>query len=117
MKPEIKTKWTTALRSGKYKQGKGGLCRDGKFCCLGVLCDLFVREQQEIKPSNSNRWSQHHSNRYVLFGEYAILPIEVMNWAGLEEQNPHIPFVGSLASTNDRGMSFSAIADLIEKNL
>lgn len=33
-------KWSRALRSGKYKQGKGQL-RDGdNFCCLGVLCDV-----------------------------------------------------------------------------
>jgi hypothetical protein len=39
--PELKQRWLDALRSGKYKQGKGAL-RTGKdhFCCLGVLCDI-----------------------------------------------------------------------------
>ena len=36
-------KWVAALRSGKYKQGKGQLYDnlDEKYCCLGVACDLF----------------------------------------------------------------------------
>lgn len=38
--PELKFKWTSALRSGEYKQGKGYLEDDGKFCCLGVLCKV-----------------------------------------------------------------------------
>jgi hypothetical protein len=40
MTPELKAKWLAALRSGKYQQGEGALNKDGKFCCLGVLCDV-----------------------------------------------------------------------------
>ena len=39
MDTQIKEKWVTALRSGKYRQGHGQLrSEDDKFCCLGVLC-------------------------------------------------------------------------------
>jgi hypothetical protein len=35
-------KLVTALRSGKYKQGRGLLrSDDNKFCCQGVACDIF----------------------------------------------------------------------------
>lgn len=38
MPAEMKAKWLEALRSGKYKQGKGYLeTKEGSFCCLGVL--------------------------------------------------------------------------------
>jgi hypothetical protein len=37
---DIKTKWVEALRSGKYKQGRGFLQRNNEFCCLGVLCEV-----------------------------------------------------------------------------
>jgi len=39
MDPELKRKWIKALRSGKYKQGRGQLWRksDNSYCCLGVL--------------------------------------------------------------------------------
>jgi hypothetical protein len=44
MNKERKTNWTTALRSGNYKQTVGML-RDSKgFCCLGVACDLVAKE-------------------------------------------------------------------------
>ena len=36
----LKDKWIAALRSGKYKQGKGALQRNESFCCLGVLCEV-----------------------------------------------------------------------------
>ena len=32
--------WIAALRSDKYRQGWGSLCRDKSFCCLGVLADI-----------------------------------------------------------------------------
>ena len=38
-------KWIDALESGEYQQGRGKLrTKDNKFCCLGVLCDLAVKE-------------------------------------------------------------------------
>jgi hypothetical protein len=42
--PEFKAKWTAALRSGEYKQGKGVLNSkaDNSFCCLGVACHLAL---------------------------------------------------------------------------
>src|SRR6478752_3145258 len=42
MDKKLKAEWLAALRSGKYKQGQGGLHNpDGDtYCCLGVLCDV-----------------------------------------------------------------------------
>ena len=40
MKRELRDRWCAALRSGKYKQGKGHLHQGRKFCCLGVLADI-----------------------------------------------------------------------------
>lgn len=39
--------WTDALRSGEYKQGTGVLCFQGRFCCMGVLCDIRKLEWSE----------------------------------------------------------------------
>lgn len=50
MKQAIKRKWITALRSGKFKQGKRRLKNtDGTFCCLGVLACL-------VDPTNTTDW-------------------------------------------------------------
>lgn len=40
MKRELRDKWCEALESGNYKQGTKRLRKDGKYCCLGVLCDV-----------------------------------------------------------------------------
>lgn len=46
--PDVLEKWIAALRSGDYKQGTGYLALkegdDTKYCCLGVLCELAVKE-------------------------------------------------------------------------
>lgn len=54
MDAELKKKWTDALRSGKYTQGKGWMKQQTKdqtsYCCLGVLCDVSLGFQD--KPNN-----------------------------------------------------------------
>lgn len=47
MNPKDKKTWTTALRSGKYKQGSGQLVNyaGDKHCCLGVAqCAIGGRQ-------------------------------------------------------------------------
>jgi hypothetical protein len=43
MNPEVKSMWVEALRSNDYLQGRGALNRNGLFCCLGVLCDVALK--------------------------------------------------------------------------
>ncbi len=38
-------KWVKALRSGKYKQGRGALQSKKGYCCLGVLCKITIPEK------------------------------------------------------------------------
>ena len=40
MTPELKSRWLAALRSGEYEQGRNTMNRQGRMCCLGVLCDV-----------------------------------------------------------------------------
>ena len=47
MDTELKKKWVAALRSGQYQQGKGYLKKDGRYCCLGVLCSVLGVEPVE----------------------------------------------------------------------
>lgn len=110
MKKRIKKLWLKALRSGKYKQGKGCLRADRKYCCLGVLCDVYAKEKGE-------RWGASDDARfYSMHGEIHVLPTPVMRWAGLNDSNP---FLGdeNAAPLNDNGTSFKKIANLIEKHL
>lgn len=109
MNQEIKTKWIAALKSGEYKQGTGYLKKDGKYCCLGVLCDLHAKE-----TGNSFTPSEEYLK------QIRILPIEVKNWAGLINnygrfESNDLPY-DTLWQLNDMaGFSFPEIADIIEK--
>lgn len=47
MNLELKAKWSAALRSGKYVQGDTWLKNSGKYCCLGVLCEVMGHELAE----------------------------------------------------------------------
>ena len=113
MNPVIKQKWLEALRSDEFDQGTGMLkSYDGKYCCLGVLCELFRRQHSVQKNID---W---HGGLFLQ--RVAVLPTEVIKWAGLEHNN-YNPRVGeeqkTLSDYNDTGYSFEQIANLIEENL
>lgn len=42
--PRVKQLWLDALRSGEYSQAIGYLQTPEGHCCLGVLCDVAVKE-------------------------------------------------------------------------
>lgn len=109
MNPKVKEKWVEALRSGRYKQGYQQLrCEcvdDATYCCLGVLCDLHSIE-------TGTPW---YGVSYLK--EIGVLPIEVVEWAGLSHHNP-IAGKSRLSSYNDNVRTgFNEIADLIEQYL
>lgn len=126
MKKKIMTKWVKALRSNKYKQGKDLLCTDdNKFCCLGVLCDLYQNEAKRNKKAQLNSLIDKKIGCVVYGGEMRFLPNKVMDWAGLNTDKgvtSHIkrsaPYskCTSLANMNDCGLTFETIANFIEEH-
>ncbi len=114
MNSVVKEKWVKALRGGEYKQGQKRLRRDDTFCCLGVLCDLYIKEK-------GLEWNLRDKD-YDVHGETATLPLEVADWAEVESPTPYVQLNDfgtiSLIFLNDRSMfSFDQIASLIEKQL
>ena len=113
MKKDIKEKWVKALRSGEYKQGKYVLrSQADEYCCLGVLCDLFVKEHNlEWIPTDAKDPSERVQQYYALLGNGGILPFAVREWADFlyDHQAPVI-------RRNDTDISFAEIADYIEEN-
>jgi hypothetical protein len=101
MNQEVKEKWVAALRSGDYEQGKSHLRENGKYCCLGVLCNTV----------NPDGWK---GDFFVYKGEEDrnYLPSNFLEEVGLE-------FVAErkLAYSNDQGATFDEIADQIEKDV
>jgi hypothetical protein len=133
MNPEIKKAWVKALRSGEYAQSTGALCnlknvgtesRDEYavkgYCCLGVLTDLAVKAEVAQWERSGDGLPVQGVRETIEPGintvVTALLPQNVMDWAGLEQTNPLIRGK-SLASMNDEGKSFEEIADVIEEGL
>lgn len=114
MNQEIKRRWVEALRSGKYKQGQNCLhdSGDGSFCCLGVLTDLYIKE-------HGKKWHKCRDRpctQLAYEGSWGGLPPSVMRWADVDRRDLFIDHF-ELATWNDRGSTFSEIADLIEQHL
>ena len=107
------------MRSGKYEQSSAVLKDDaGKYCCLGVLCDI----------SNVVSWEKKNGiSAYFYDGNTELLPYCVMDWSGIKSNQGDLALnmffendekgYSSLIEMNDEGgASFKKIADLIEKH-
>lgn len=113
MKPEIKKRWLEALRSGEYEQGVFMLYGERKFCCLGVLTDLYLQSVGETWVKTIDGASHHIPGDIDGTG---YLPDVVIEWAEIWQSNPSAG-EKDLSGLNDGGVSFSEIADLIEEHL
>ena len=122
MKQEIKQKWIDALKSGEYQQGRERLkTKDGKYCCLGVLCDIYSKETGE------GEWVKNKYGGFAFEIEEKNskweLPRKVYQWAELDGDNPIFSSpdnkfgTSSLAEVNDAGVPFDKIAFIIQEKL
>lgn len=101
-------KWVRALRSGKYKQGKKTLATvDGKFCCLGVACELAIKDGVDIIKEKA-------PDGFLYDGKSGILPARVRKWLGLRSNVGTFGKDGDLSVLNDSGTRFKTIANIIE---
>lgn len=127
MNEEIKAKWIAALRSGDYVQGRNGLRKEGKYCCLGVLCDIHFAEVGGSwrLPDDPTDGYEEYSSAGELW-EADVLPSAVALWAGLENSplihdiyitNLNDGVSETIAGREIHAHSFTEIAELIEKNL
>lgn len=120
MNIKIKKRWLAALRGGRYEQITVKLY-DGKgFCCLGVLCDLYLKEHK--KEWDNQGWDK----RFFIEDNSSGLPEVVQKWAGIEvgPLSYRVPLSKSyggentLTELNDKKLySFNQIAEVIEKEL
>lgn len=103
MDKKIKEAWLKALRSEKYAQGYGQLCRTGDdgvdhFCCLGVLIDIAADGDWRLTQKG-----------WTFKGQRCIPPAAFLDEVGLDWD-----LSNELAEDNDEGLSFKQIANKIE---
>lgn len=118
---EVYHLWVDALRSGEYHQAQGCLHNprnyiddqgdehwksdnnnsfQGGFCCLGVLCDLAVKD-------GGAGWDTPDGP----VKSYGEPPDKILDFMGLDQE-----MVDELVDMNDKHkMTFSEIADVIEQ--
>lgn len=127
MNPQVKEMWIKALQTGQYAQATGKLhaIEDGQagFCCLGVLCDLAVREGVINPPKVDDT----HYDTIMYYGQeeaHELLPYEVMTWAELDSDNGNfeqswddtiVKTITSLVDLNDGGKTFMELAEYIKE--
>jgi len=139
---QVKKLWVEALRSNSYLQGRDRLraltAESDRFCCLGVLCDLYRKSKDNTDnlqwESNSNPEGAMSFDRVT-----GSLPPIVAIWAGSNSINMSVykPALRdeykkkfgktcginlndfgftSLAELNDFGFTFKEIAEIIEEH-
>ena len=138
MRSDIAKRWAGELRSGKYAQGTDVLksavaAADSEieYCCLGVLCEMAVKDRvipppviqdryrSELGTPGRNTWAFCDGNEEV----FSELPQKVLDWAEMLDssgylQDPLGTTAGeSLSVMNDNGCTFTEIADTIEDNV
>lgn len=101
-------KWIGALESGEWNQCKKKLC-DGKgCCCLGVACELYCREHDDLSVVFKYGFCYYG-------GTCTELPIKVQQWLGIKSRSGCFKNT-SLVNLNDSGYSFAKIAEIIKEN-
>jgi hypothetical protein len=152
LKPEVKSAWLKALRGGEYKQGNRCLSTDIgqevgesnlEFCCLGVLCDMAIKE-----GFVKGKWDLNQNFEANIDGQIVTMvsyPSYSLACLLLDDAPPAIPDLDdltyfdpivkigktemNLSELNDEGIldlrykegvrkfGFKEIADIIEKQL
>lgn len=104
MNADIRRLWIKGLRAGTHKQCRGQLRKDGRFCALGVLCDVV--DPGGWRPAPRGDCWPHHQMR-------GAVSQRVLRACGLTSAQADV-----VSTLNDREKaSFAEIADWIEANI
>lgn len=113
---ENRKKWIAALRSGNYQQGKARLNANGRLCCLGVACEVYQAEVGDLEVKRFD--SDDPDGSWVEYdGAEAHLPYKVVEWLGVDDENPMLGDDTAVTLNDMVGLTFEQIADRIEANL
>lgn len=116
MKKNIANKWVEALESGNYQQVDGQLKskvndKQCGYCCLGVLCDLYIKETGKGKWQKAADGS--HDRKFVgNKSESAVLPKEVMQWAGIKSAEGELKVPVSYGILGDESNQANSLVSL-----
>ena len=115
MRTEIAHEWAEWLLSNEDVQGRGDLCADGKFCCLGILCELAIERGVGVVKEPSEYFFSGRLQAYD--GHTGAPPDSVTEWVEASDAFPVFKENGrlyDLAELNDYSLlTFPQIAEKI----
>ncbi len=127
MKPEARSAWTDALRSGNFTQSRFTLRRcDGSSCCLGVFAEInnVPREQSDAQADCRYSFPYIDDSPYYSFTSLEIdwfsefFDFDPTTSGGQDKHHAVSRLTGQFMEFNDaEGKPFPEIADWIEENL
>lgn len=101
MNPERAKLVADALRSGKYKQGRGALHHNGCHCAAGVMCEVALQNGLELEVNKN--WLTT-----TFDGNISMMPHSVSKWYNEDR-------FGWLFALNDTyGADFDQIATVFD---
>lgn len=72
-----------ALKTTRRKQGRGRLCKDNTYCCLGIACEVAIANGCKVEKDRVGKQVSYD-------GETAYLPQSVKNWYGFNTNEPDL---------------------------
>lgn len=107
---KLKDKWTSALRSGEYKQGRGVLynSEQNTYCCLGVLGSICGYTNLSMDSIGM---------------PHDLLPLDQIEYPEIDEDTMEVLIqmndgkVTNVTMDKRDAKDFKEIADYIEENL
>lgn len=100
-------RWLAALESGEFEQGRGYLCQNGRYCVIGVGCELFAMEDKRGYGTGIVFWRMD----WAFATPSVIEALSLYNKVGISRDGR-----ASLASFNDTGKTFAEITAIIRSD-
>lgn len=118
MNEQPKELWLQQLASNRQTTGCLYDMNDEAYCCLGALSQCYINE-------TGKSWEEVANGPFQdMYGWEDSLPDEVMEWAGLPDNDPKLVLEDmkntALPMTllnDDYGYTFKQLAELIEEQL
>lgn len=108
-----------ALRSGRYRQGRGTLAfydkkqRKVQYCCLGVACEVARANGLNVPREKFGESYRYGDNDREL-PQISVMPNSVAEWYGLDP-NPYLSAMTATQANDAMLLSFRQIANEFEK--
>lgn len=110
---EFADAWLDTLETTDLKQGKGFLCQDEAYCCLGVAEEIYG-ERDGVFNGRVSYKDKVFPTRCVLSTEQRdLLGLRSTEGAAAQDFRSSIGYHDRLTGANDDGVSFKELAEII----